>query len=163
MRAVIVPPHAGVFSAVGLVSAPRRRELVKTWATPASTAGLEGALEALGREAAAAVGGAELVETFVDCRYAGQSHELTVGNAADFAAEHERRNGYARPGAPVEVVAIRARASRAAPLTVEQLPAGARPRVEGPHVAVEPDCTVWVPDGWVAEPAALGAWVMVRA
>lgn len=163
MRAVIVPPHAGVFSAVGLVSAPRRRELVKTWATRASAAGLDGALDALARDASGAVGGAELVETFVDCRYAGQSHELTVRRPADFPAEHERRNGYARPGAPVEVVAIRARASRAAPLTVEQLSAVARPRVEGPDVVIEPDCTVWVPDGWVAEPAALGAWVMVRA
>ena len=38
-----------------------------------------------------------------------------------------------------------------------------RPRVVGPDVVIEPDCTVWVPDGWVAEPAALGAWVMVRS
>ncbi|MEX1006315.1 MAG: hydantoinase/oxoprolinase family protein [Acidimicrobiia bacterium] len=163
MRTVIIPPHAGVFSAVGLVSAPRRRELVKTWATPASVAGLDGALDTLGRDASAAVGGAELVETFVDCRYEGQSHELTVHRPAGFPAEHERRNGFARPDAPVEVVALRARASRAAPLTVEQLPAVVRPRVKGPEVVIEPDCSVWVPDGWVAEPGALGAWVMVRA
>ena len=81
---------------------------------------------------------------------------------SDFPAEHERRNGYARPGAPIEVVAIRARASRAAPLTIGQLPVVERARVVGPDVVIEPDCTVWVPDGWVAEPAALGAWVMVR-
>jgi hypothetical protein len=48
-------------------------------------------------------------------------------------------------------------------MTVEQLPVVVRPRVNGPDVVVESDCTVWVPDGWVAEPAALGAWVMVRA
>jgi N-methylhydantoinase A/oxoprolinase/acetone carboxylase beta subunit len=123
MRTVIVPPRAGVFSAVGLVSSPRRRELVKTWATPACVEGLDDARDALARDVSAAVGGAELVETFVDCRYEGQSHELTVRRPADFAAEHERRNGYARPGAPVEVVALRARGSRAAPLTVDQLPA----------------------------------------
>jgi N-methylhydantoinase A/oxoprolinase/acetone carboxylase beta subunit len=163
MRAVIVPPHAGVFSAIGLVSAPRARELVTTWATPASVAGLDGALDTLALAASAAVGGAELIETFVDCRYVGQSHELTVRRPADFGAEHERRNGYARPGAPVEVVAIRARASRAAPLTVEALPTVVRPNVKGPQVVIEPDSTVWVPDGWVAEPGALGAWLMVRA
>ncbi len=63
----------------------------------------------------------------------------------------------------VELVAIRARGSRAAPLAIEQLPVVARPRVVGPDVVIEPDCTVWVPDGWIAEPAALGAWVMTRA
>jgi hypothetical protein len=26
----------------------------------------------------------------------------------------------------------------------------------------EPDCTVWVPDGWHAEPGPLGAWVLRR-
>ena len=162
MRTVIVPPRAGVFSAVGLVSSPRRRELVKTWATPACVEGLDDALDALARDVSAAVGGAELVETFVDCRYEGQSHELTVRRPADFAAEHERRNGYARPGAPVEVVALRARGSRAAPLTVDQLPAVSRSRIVGPDIVIEPDCTVWVPEGWVAEPAVLGAWVMAR-
>jgi len=163
MRAVIVPPRAGVFSAVGLVSSPRRRELVRSWPTPGSLAGLDRAMEELGRAASAAVGTAERIETFVDCRYEGQSHEVTVPRPADFPAEHERRNGYARPGAPIEVVAIRARASRAAPLTIGQLPEVARARVVGPNVVIEPDCTVWVPDGWVAEPAALGAWVMERA
>ena len=152
-----------MFSAVGLVSSPRRRELVKTWATPACVEGLDDALDALARDVSAAVGGAELVETFVDCRYEGQSHELTVRRPADFAAEHERRNGYARPGAPVEVVALRARGSRAAPLTVDQLPAVSRSRIVGPDIVIEPDCTVWVPEGWVAEPAVLGAWVMARA
>ena len=67
-----------------------------------------------------------------------------------------------RPGEPVEVVAIRARASRAAPLSVEELPTVVRPRVEGPDVVIEPDCTVWIPDGWTAEPSALGAWVVAR-
>ena len=33
-------------------------------------------------------------------------------DADDFAAEHERRNGHARPGAPVEVVAVRAARDR---------------------------------------------------
>jgi N-methylhydantoinase A/oxoprolinase/acetone carboxylase beta subunit len=80
-----------------------------------------------------------------------------------FPAEHERRNGHARPGAPVEVVAVRARASATAPLSIDALPAPARTKVRGPAVVAEPDCTVWVPDGWVAAPRELGAWALERA
>jgi N-methylhydantoinase A/oxoprolinase/acetone carboxylase beta subunit len=165
MRAVLVPPRAGVLSAVGLVSAPPQRELVRSWPTPADHTGLEGARADLAREVAALEGleaGAAEVETFVDCRYRGQSHELTVDAAADFPAEHARRNGYARDGLPIEVVALRARARGEAPLDPSELPAWPRSRVVGPAVATEPDCTVWVPDGWVAEPDAAGTWVITR-
>ncbi len=81
MPAVIVPARAGVLSAVGLLTAPRRRDLVRSWPNPQDQAGLAEALTLLGKEAAALVGpGAEAttVETAVDCRYRGQSHELTV-------------------------------------------------------------------------------------
>ena len=74
------------------------------------------------------VGADAVVETAVDCRYVGQSHEITVASPADFQREHERRNGHARPGAPVEVVAVRARATAAAPLDVADLPAVERAR-----------------------------------
>ncbi|GIU87057.1 MAG: hypothetical protein KatS3mg009_1572 [Acidimicrobiia bacterium] len=117
----------------------------------------------MAERARALVGAGAHVETALDCRYVGQSHEITVPDAAAFAAEHERRNGHARPGAPVEVVAVRARASAPAPLDAGDLPAAARPRVRGPAVVAEPDCTLWVPDGWVAEPRELGAWVVTRA
>ena len=102
------------------------------------------------------------VETFVDCRYEGQSHELTVRAPDDFPAEHLRRNGFARDDAPIEVVALRARASRLAPLTLADLPPVARGRVRGPRAVAEPDCTVWVPAGWIAEPGPTGAWVLTR-
>ncbi|HEX6312348.1 MAG TPA: hydantoinase/oxoprolinase family protein, partial [Acidimicrobiia bacterium] len=122
MAAVIVPPRAGVLSAVGLVCSPRQRELVRSWPTPRDDRGVDGALEALAAEASALVGGATEVERLVDCRYEGQSHELTVAAVADFAAEHERRNGFTRPGTPVEVIALRVRARRPAPLRVDALP-----------------------------------------
>ncbi len=172
MRAVIVPARAGVFSAVGLVSAPVQRELVRSWPDPTDHTGLPAARAALGLAVAGLEGldgldasGGEVapeIETFLDCRYAGQSHELTVAEVDDFPAEHERRNGYARPGVPIEVVAIRARARRTAPLDPADLPAPARARVVGPTVASEPDCTVWVPDGWIAEPGPTGAWILTR-
>jgi N-methylhydantoinase B/oxoprolinase/acetone carboxylase alpha subunit len=165
MAAVIVPPRAGAFSAVGLLCSPRQRELVRSWPDPASRDGLDDALAALGADARAAVGGGAGgidVGYALDCRYRGQSHELSVPSIEVFHAEHERRNGYARPEAPVEVVALRARARRPAPLEPEQLPEVERQRCTGPAVAAEPDCTVWIPEGWVAEPGPLGAWIVTR-
>jgi N-methylhydantoinase A/oxoprolinase/acetone carboxylase beta subunit len=159
MAAVIVPPRAGVLSAVGLVCSPRQREVVRSWSTPRDHTGLEGELDALAADAAALVPGAA-VERLVDCRYEGQSHELTVAGVADFPAEHERRNGFARPGTPIEVIALRARARRPAALLPSDLPPVARGAVRGPEVVAEADCTVWVPGGWAAEPGPLGAWIL---
>jgi len=163
MSVVIVPPRAGVLSAVGLLCAPVQRDLVRSWPTPTSHDGLEDAEVALAILASREVGGGATVELSVDCRYAGQSHELTVPSVADFEAEHERRNGYARPGAPIEVVALRARAVAAAPLDVTSLPVpGSRADAVGPAVLAEPDCTVWVPPGWRAEVGEVGAWILRR-
>jgi N-methylhydantoinase A/oxoprolinase/acetone carboxylase beta subunit len=162
MDAVIVPPRAGVLSAVGLLCAPLQRDLVRSWPTPADHAGVDAAHAALATEAASALGGDATVDRTLDCRYAGQSHELTVARIDEFEAEHRRRNGYARPGAPVEVIALRARATVAAPLDVTDLPAVVRRPLAGPVVAAEPDCTVWVPDGWRAEVGEGGAWILRR-
>jgi N-methylhydantoinase A/oxoprolinase/acetone carboxylase beta subunit len=162
MAAVIVPPRAGVLSAVGLVCSPRQRELVRSWPTPRDHSGLGEALDALAAEAAALVGGATEVEHFVDCRYEGQSHELTVPSVGAFPAEHERRNGFTRPGVPIEVIALRVRARRPAPLQVDALPPVERPQARGPEVVAEPDCTVWIPAGWTADPGPLGAWILRR-
>jgi len=164
MHTVIVPARAGVFSAVGLVGSPRRRELVRSW----NGAGdLTAALAELADRARTAVGATPdtpdtLVETFVDCRYRGQSHELTVPSVAAFAAAHAQRNGYTRDGVEVEVVALRARASRPAPLRLTDLPVPPRAVVTGPAVVAETDCTMWVPEGWIARPGATGAWMVTR-
>ncbi|HLM18450.1 MAG TPA: hydantoinase/oxoprolinase family protein, partial [Acidimicrobiia bacterium] len=117
MRRVIVPARAGVFSALGILCAPEQRELVESWPRPSSRAGLDDARAALAARVAALVPGGD-VEQWLDCRYAGQSHELLVADADEFAAVHTQRNGYARPGVGVEVVALRARVSRAAPFSV---------------------------------------------
>jgi N-methylhydantoinase A/oxoprolinase/acetone carboxylase beta subunit len=163
MAAVIVPPRAGVLSAVGLLCAPTQRDLVRSWATPADHDGIDDALVALAVQASAAVGGGASVDVALDCRYEGQSHELTVPAVAAFADEHRRRNGYSRPGAPVEVVALRARATVAAPIAVTDLPVLPREPVVGPAVVAEPDCTMWVPDGWHAEVGEVGAWILRRS
>ena len=169
MPAVVVPARAGVLSAVGLLTAPPRRDLVRSWPTPHDHDDLPAALATLADEARALVGGAGdevAVATAVDCRYRGQSHELTVPGVEDFDDEHRRRNGYARPGDPVEVVALRAVASRPPAVVADALPSPHRRlaggAVTGPAVVAEPDCTIWVADGWVARPGAAGALVMER-
>jgi N-methylhydantoinase A/oxoprolinase/acetone carboxylase beta subunit len=163
MPAVVVPPRAGVLSAVGLLCSPRQRDLVRSWPSPGDRAGLDEALSALGEEAGRAVGGGPAeVTVAVDCRYAGQSHELTVASVDEFPAEHRRRNGYARDGAEVEVVALRATARVAAPVAPEDLPAVDRRPVVGPAVVAEPDCTIWVPEGWAGEAGPGGSLVLRR-
>jgi N-methylhydantoinase A/oxoprolinase/acetone carboxylase beta subunit len=188
MPAVIVPARAGVLSAVGLLTAPQRRDLVRSWPTPGDHTGLAAARAELADRARALVaaptgrGGVrddDVIEvaTALDCRYRGQSHELTVDDVAAFHDEHRRRNGYARPDDPVEVVALRATATRPPAVEPEALPPPDRlaeraergagdahqpPEVVGPAVIAEPDCTVWVAEGWVARPSVAGALVLRR-
>jgi N-methylhydantoinase A/oxoprolinase/acetone carboxylase beta subunit len=170
MAAVVVPPRAGVLSAVGMLAAPVQHDRVQTWATPGDHEGLERALVALGQEAVDALvadaggssGDVEVVLA-VDARYAGQSHELRVPAVAEFPEAHRRRNGYDRPDHPIEVVALRASARRASPLDPTRLKGGRkRPPMDGPAVVVEDDTTIWVPEGWRGEPGPAGTLVLTR-
>ncbi len=168
---VVVPAAAGVLSAVGLLTSPGRRELVQSWSGGADLTGLDDAVTALMARAQELVvdGGRArdaVVTTALDCRYRGQSHELRVPMVSDFADEHRRRNGDARPGDPIEVVAIRAAVETPAPATIEEVLAAWDGRwtepVVGPRVVVREDCTIWVPDGWRGEPGPLGSLVLQR-
>jgi N-methylhydantoinase A/oxoprolinase/acetone carboxylase beta subunit len=119
------------------------------------------ALAELANAAAAEVAGHADVTTSIDGRYAGQSHELLCSDVDDFHEQHRRRNGFARPDAPVEVVALRVTATTASPIDIDALPpVGARQPARGPAVLAEADCTVWVPEGWTAEVGGGGAWIL---
>jgi N-methylhydantoinase A/oxoprolinase/acetone carboxylase beta subunit len=136
---------------------------VRSWPDPADHAGAEAAAFDLGTEAAA--DGASL-EIGLDCRYAGQSHEVTVGRVADFEGEHARRNGFRLSDTPIEVVAIRASARWPSPVDLARVGAGSLSRVgpvAGPAVLAEPDCTIWVAPGWRADVHAAGSWLLTRA
>jgi N-methylhydantoinase A/oxoprolinase/acetone carboxylase beta subunit len=164
MRAVVVPPRAGVLSAVGLLAAPRQVDLVRSWPRGDGGAASDDAARELAGSAARALGEEPAsVQVAFDCRYAGQGHELTVASVAAFHAEHERRNGFARLDAPVEVIAIRATAR--GPVVALDLPVppgrGRGPHL-GPRVMAEDDCTIWVPPGWAAELGGGGAWIIRR-
>jgi N-methylhydantoinase A/oxoprolinase/acetone carboxylase beta subunit len=177
MLAVIVPARAGVLSAVGLLTAPVQRDLVRSWPTPLDHDALPDALRDLGAEAADLVARAVArrgsgdapeaaaieVQVAVDCRYAGQSHEITVPAVEAFHDEHARRNGYRRDGHDVEVTALRATARIASPVRFADLPAAPRLPEQGPAVVAEDDCTIWIPPGWLGAPAAGGALVLRRS
>jgi N-methylhydantoinase A/oxoprolinase/acetone carboxylase beta subunit len=163
MAAVVVPARAGVLSAVGILAAPRQVDRVRSWPDPFDHDGAVAAAAALGVAAAAGLVGEPDVEVRLDCRYAGQSHEVSVGTVAEFHREHERRNGYARPDHPVEVIALRATARLPSPVAPASLPVVERRSAVGPAVIAEQDCTIWVPGGWRADPGAAGALVLTRA
>ena len=178
MREALVPVHAGVLSALGMLAAPRTRRLSRTLAVP--LAGLDVAsverayaeLEAAGRAALAAEGleACDLrCERLADLRYAGQSFTLTLpwrGAAAAaeaFHALHERRYGH-RLDLPVELVNVRVAVRGPRPaLALAPAPAGpapapaARVRVHGVAVPVP----VWrreaLPAGFAFEGPALVA------
>ncbi len=163
MPAVIVPARAGVLSAVGILTADEQRHLVQTWPTPTDRTCLDQARRALAARAEALMGEGDVeVTTLLDCRYVGQSHELTVAEVDGFGAEHQRRNGYSRADAAIEVIAIRAVARRPSPIGPDDLGGRGRSPAVGPTVIAEPDCTIWIPEGWAAEPGHAGALVLRR-
>jgi N-methylhydantoinase A len=129
---VLVPAVPGTLCALGALAAAIRRDTMRTVLLPldgAHWAGMAATLDALAAEAAEAVEamagpGETTVVRAADIRYRGQSFELTVPLAADtdldaltglFHAAHEKNFGHAEPGAPLQVVSLRASASRAAP------------------------------------------------
>ncbi len=109
---VIVPPHAGVLSAVGMLAADCVRDYSQ------SVLGKDPVLafEELGGRAAAEFsdeGFSEvLFERLIDLRYEGQSYEITVPwqQRADFDAHHRKLYGYDHPGRKVEQVTARVKA-----------------------------------------------------
>lgn len=122
MRQAMVPVHGGVLSALGMLAAPRTRQLSRTVAGLLPDLDRERLLEHFdalieqGSQAlvAEAVAASEIrVERSLDLRYLGQSYTLNVPwsnlqAAADaFHAAHEQRYGH-RLDLPIELVNVRA-------------------------------------------------------
>jgi N-methylhydantoinase A len=135
MAGVLVPTHAGVFSAFGLLLSPPRVDASRTVMTTDGGV-VDAALGSLSRATAEDLRSTGLeptaVNPAVDVRYRGQSHELTVGYqpgegwetlAGRFHQLHAERNGFARPGDAVEAVTIRATAVAAPALAWADVPA----------------------------------------
>lgn len=167
MRRVIVPAHAGVLSAVGMLqgraAATRSRTVLN------AAAAMPGLREALILEAGEALGESATSSTCeVSARYSGQSFELLVrydgewdAAASRFESAHEARFGYRLP-VEVEPVTLHVRAE------------GPRPKAWSPREEVEPAdlvgpttlvrmaCTVFVAEGWAGRVRAEGAIELER-
>ncbi|HSJ27059.1 MAG TPA: hydantoinase/oxoprolinase family protein [Acidimicrobiia bacterium] len=134
---VIVPPHSGVLSALGLLLAAPRVDGAHTVLTdPMAGDELDRAAARIAvetrRSFRTAVGPEpEEVAISVDMRYVGQAHETTVpfrpGEPPEslvdrFHEAHRRRNGFDRPDDAVEAVTVRASAAGRPAVSVESLP-----------------------------------------
>jgi N-methylhydantoinase A len=124
MAGAVIPAHAGVFSAVGLLLSPPRTDIVQGvfMTTGDLLDEVVAGVAVRAREQIVAETGQPpvAVRSVVDVRYRGQSHETPVdyrpGDGWDLLADrfhhsHRERNGFARPGDPIEVVAARAEAT----------------------------------------------------
>ena len=126
MRTVVIPPHPGVLSALGLAAAGERvdllashhRELDRLQPTDIGRA-----FSALLREASEQLPGGALWR-YADCRFVGQGYEVTIPVTTNnprqirdaFLAAHRERFGHSGSGQPVELVNLRVVAVREAPL-----------------------------------------------
>lgn len=150
IKHIIVPAHAGVFSALGMLFADVVRDYSLTVLGQITLADLQAESECwqilyhqsladFAKDGYAAADIQYLPQ--VDLRYVGQSFELTVpwstACAAQFHEMHQQRYGYHRAEHPIELVQIRLRA------VVPQL------RHHWPEVPVPAD---WcLEHAWVAE------------
>ncbi len=124
MSRVVIPPHPGVLSALGLAAAPERVELLASFHRPLSRidrSALATAFRPLFAAAGAALPGEGVVlARFADCRFAGQGYEVTVpapgddpaALAATFRTAHQARFAHADPEQPIDVVNLRVTAER---------------------------------------------------
>lgn len=183
MTRVLVPPHAGVLSALGLAVAPERRTAIGS---------VMARLDEMGSDALAAVfdglasrnGSAPNVAHIARMRYRGQGHELEVSFDAGmspsslgerFTAMHVRRYGFELP-LPVEVVSARSvrsgdtrsvALSRSGTSTWSELfgvddGSPLEATIQGRRVVALPDATMLVPEGWTATALPIGGWFMER-
>ena len=185
MTRILVPPFAGVLSAVGLALAPERREGLASFLvhcdalkTPALAAALATLIDGL------RAGAGESLEprSWVRARYVGQGYELEVpvtsidsglDIAARFSAMHNQRVGFELDRA-VECVSLRASlVGPRWPVTF------ARKRGDGGELAQDvddgrllersiagpftvrlPDATMHIKSGWTARALPIGGWML---
>lgn len=161
MQAIVIPAHAGVLSAVGMMqgraASTRSKTVLNASAEmPTVCAALEvAATDALGEPA-------QTVRREVSARYRGQSFELVVPydeewsrSVQAFEAAHEERFGY-RLDAEVEPVTLHVRAEGAAPQSWHPLEPVDAQTLVGPAHLVRKDTTVYIAEGWHANAAAGG-------
>lgn len=183
MRRVLVPPHAGVLSALGLAVAPERRMAIASVMQQVDTVDAA-SLARIADEVMGAAGGAGDPAWIARLRYRGQGHELEIDVARGddgqriaerFTEAHRARYGFSLD-APVDAVSIRCTRSSSAPaLTLArrgrnrweeggQVDDGGalEARVRGRAVITLPDATLLIDEGWEGRSLPLGGWLLER-
>ena len=160
MRTIVIPPHPGALSALGLAAAAERVDLLASLHRALdglSSGDLATAFAPLLEEGRSQVPKGALLR-YVDCRFAGQGYEVTVPVTGDdpqrirdaFLVEHRARFGHAGSDQRVELVNLRVVALREGPLPrfadarrVVQRPGASRPiTLRGARVSA----SVWALD-----------------
>jgi N-methylhydantoinase A len=183
MRQVIVPPHAGVLSAVGLALAPERRERLTSCVVQAAEWTDDAMRTLLASSATQLAQGSTRLEPrwWLRARYVGQGYELdvpvvptdTVSHvAAQFVARHELRAGFTLDR-PVEFISARttlsstpwpvhfARPARSGDLPNDEDDGRAMTRtLHGEAIVRLPDATLRVAPGWTARALDSGGWML---
>ncbi|HET8714142.1 MAG TPA: hydantoinase/oxoprolinase family protein, partial [Gemmatimonadales bacterium] len=167
MSRVVVPPHPGVLSAIGLAAAPERVDLIASVhraLTEVRDGDLSRAYQPLLTAAAGALPHAVLTR-FADCRFAGQGYEVTVpvrhddpaAVGAAFRAAHQARHGHADPEQSVQVVNLRVVAER--PSGVMVTSAAGRTKAVPPRAIVTRDGTSARANVWALGEIAAGTHI----
>jgi N-methylhydantoinase A len=126
MQAVLIPPHAGAFSALGLLLSRPRVEQLRSVLIDSEDPELVDAAGAIGHDATQRfidIYGTPPAETklLVDVRYQAQSHELSIPYRdqhvrGEFVDEHRSRFGFDLGDTAVEVVNVRGVAHGVTPI-----------------------------------------------
>jgi len=167
---VLLPPAAGVLSALGLAISDLRRDYVAPLPSPLEQLEAqrwEDSFETLQQRARSELEGATLTR-YADVRYRGQAFELTVDGSElrplreRFEHAHERRVGYRMDDDPVELVAVRLVATVAVPKPQLRATGGGERRG-----AARRTRRAWVDGGWrelaVHDAGSLGAGTTLQA
>lgn len=184
MTRILVPPFAGVLSAVGLALAPERRDGLTSFLVQCQSLGshpVESAIAELTASLRANEGAALEARSWARARYVGQGYELEVPLSAGddgasiarkLAGVHEQRLGFVLER-DVECVSLRvslagerwpvqfARAARDGELPNDVDDGRAMDRaIVGPFTMRLPDATMLVKHGWTARALAIGGWML---